>query len=157
MGNFIKTALVFMGGMTAGGYCVANAVLKSKTVSTALREGIKKKIVEATYDSKSNGQKISYLPMYDTPHKREMPNRCLECCDDLTFETRKDAEKTLAAMAEIIEKYGHVSLADLYEIAGSTGVPYAARKYGWLSVDDGKVIRGRWGYFIKLPKAIEIR
>lgn len=49
MGKFIKTALVFIGGMTAGGYCVVNAALKFSTFTTALKEAITKKTVEVVY------------------------------------------------------------------------------------------------------------
>lgn len=49
MGKFIKNMLVFMGGMTAGGYCVVNAALKSQTFTTALKDAIAKKTVEVVY------------------------------------------------------------------------------------------------------------
>lgn len=162
MGNFIKTALVFMGGMTAGGYCVVNAALKSETFTAALKDAVAKKVSEAICDSvyerrNRSRQKVTYQRIYNTPRGSDRLNRCLEHCDDLVFKTRKDAENALNTLAEIVEKYGYTTLADLYDIAGVDSPSYAANKYGWLSVDDGKVFRDRDGYYIKLPKAIEIK
>lgn len=162
MGKFVKIALVFMGGMTAGGYCVVNAALKSETFTTALKDAVAKKVTEAICDSvydrrKRARQDVTYKSFYDTRYKARRLDCCLENCDDLVFETRKDAEDTLAAMLEIVEKYGCVSLADVYEIAKITSIPYAANKYGWTSLDCGEVIRCRDGYYIKLPRAIELK
>lgn len=158
MSKFIKTALVFMGGMTAGGFCVVNVALKSKTIATALEDAIAKKTIEILYERKNpTRQKVSYYSIYGGSNRRNMANRCLECCEDLVFKTRQDAEMALTAMTGIVEEYGYVSLADLYDIAGVDSPSYAANKYGWTSVINGKVLRGREGYFIKLPKAIEIK
>ena len=38
--------------------------------------------------------------------------------EDIVFDSPSDARKTLSAMREIINDYGHVSVADLYDLAG---------------------------------------
>lgn len=157
MGKFIKTALVFMGGMTAGGYCVVNAALKSPTFTTALKEAIAKKTVEVVYgeETKNSSQRAAY---YNTYHSgRKSPNYYLTHCVDIVFQTRKDAENALATMHDIIKQYGIVSLADVYDIIGKISPSYAAEKYGWRSLDKAKVVRCRDGYFIEIPKAVEIK
>jgi len=157
MGKFIKTALVFIGGMTAGGYCVVNAALKSSTFTTALKEAITKKTVEVVYgeETKNFSQGAAYHSAYHSGHKS--PNCCLTYCDDIVFQTREDAENALATMHDIIKQYGIVSLADVYDIIGKISPSYAANRYGWRSLDKAKVVRCRDGYFIEIPKAVEIK
>lgn len=157
MGKFIKTALVFMGGMTAGGYCVVNAALKSSIFTTALKESIAKKAVEVVYGEESvkSRRGVSYYDAYRNDCKAH--NRCLTHCDDIVFQSREDAENALASMADVVKQYGVVSLADVYDIIGKISPSYAANKYGWRSLDKAKVVRCRAGYFIEVPKAEEIK
>ena len=75
--------------------------------------------------------------------------------DDVVFETRGDAEFTLDQMTDILNKYGMVTVADMYEIARLTP-PYTASNYGWFNIRTAEVIRSRSGYIIKLPKAMPI-
>ena len=153
MGKFIKTMLVFMGGMTAGGYCVVNAALKSQTFTTALKDAIAKKTVEVVYGEEPRAirRRVSYC--YDTCQR----DRNLERCEDIIFQTRQDAEIVLSSMEEVIKQYGVVSLADVYNIAGRGTPSYASYKYGWRSLNNAKVVRCREGYFIEVPKATEIK
>lgn len=153
MGKLINTALVFIGGMTAGGYCVVNAALKSETFTAALKDAITKKTTEVLYVGERSKRKVSY---YDALHSSKGVNRCLEQADDIVFETREDAETVLDAMEDTVKKHGLVTLADVYDIVGKA-TTYVANKYGWKSVDDAEVVRCRDGYYIKLPKAEEIK
>lgn len=157
MGKFIKTMLVFMGGMTAGGYCVVNAALKSQTFTTALKDAIAKKTVEVVYGEEPRAirRRVSYYDAYR--HDRKAPNRCLECCQDIVFQTREDAETALSSMEDVIKQYGVISLADVYDIVGGVAPSYATNKYGWKSLENVKVVRCREGYFIEVPKATEIK
>lgn len=162
MGKFIKIALVFMGGMTAGGYCVMNAALKSEFVTTALKDAVQKKVIDILsgpeFDRQHRTeQKVSYTKIYGTSRKPERINRCLENFDDVSFAFRQDAENVLSSMAEIVNQYGYISLSDAYELAGITSLPYAANKYGWQSVGEGRIFRCRDGYCIRLPEPIEIK
>lgn len=157
MGKFIRTALVFMGGMTAGGYCIVNAALKSQTFTTALKDAIAKKTVEVIYgeEPRSIRRRVSYYDTYR--HDRKAPNYCLEYCQDIVFQTREDAETALSSMEDVIKQYGVISLADVYDIVGRVAPSYAANKYGWKSLENAKVVRCREGYFIEVPKATEIK
>ena len=159
MGKFIRTALVFMGGMTAGGYCVVNAALKSQTFTTALKDAIAKKTVEVVYGEEPRAirRRVSYYDYNTYRHDRKAPNCCSECCQDIVFQTREDAETALSSMEDVIKQYGVVSLADVYDIAGRVTPSYAANKYGWKSLENAKVVRCREGYFIEVPKATEIK
>ena len=101
MGKFIRTALVFMGGMTAGGYCVVNAALKSQTFTTALKDAIAKKTVEVVYGEEPRAirRRVSYYDYNTYRHDRKAPNCCSECCQDIVFQTREDAETALSSMS----------------------------------------------------------
>lgn len=75
--------------------------------------------------------------------------------NDIILDNRGEAEEVLLRMDELIETYGLVSVADLYDLVGVTG-SYTDNKYGWTDIRMGSVIRVRDGYMIKLPKASPI-
>ena len=72
---------------------------------------------------------------------------------ELVYETRADAEKVLNGMSEIIDEYGFVTVADLYDISGLPGAYYTDSKIGWKgSIKESIIKRVRDGYVIDLPK-----
>ena len=73
--------------------------------------------------------------------------------DEITFESRGDAERVLSELDEAIDRYGDISVGDLYNAAGVTTDNYAVNKYGWTNIRSAEVIRARDGYVIKMPKA----
>lgn len=75
--------------------------------------------------------------------------------DNLVFESRADAMEVISRMEEMVDTYGMVSVADMYDMAGVT-CDYTGNKYGWTSVRTAEPIRVRDGYVIKLPKALPI-
>lgn len=162
MGKLIKTTLIFMGGMITGGYCVVNAALKNQrgeTFFTALKNSITEQSTKVLYGQDSDRPKrdISYYDAYWNGRIHKQIHHSVGNCDDIIFKTRKEAEYILDIMADVIRQYGVVSLADVYDIAGIGSPTYACNKYGWYSVDDGKVVRRREGYSITLPKPTEIK
>jgi hypothetical protein len=72
---------------------------------------------------------------------------------EIVYETRADAEKVLNGMSEIIDEYGFVTVADLYDISGLPGAYYTDSKIGWKgSIKEPTVKRVRSGYIIDLPE-----
>ena len=72
---------------------------------------------------------------------------------ELVYETRADAEDVLNGMSEIIDKYGFVTVADLYDISGLPGVYYTDSIIGWKgSIKESTIKKVRDGYVIDLPK-----
>ena len=62
----------------------------------------------------------------------------------------------LDKMREYVDQAGGlVTVADMYEFSG-LAAPYTAVKYGWFNLRTAEVIRGRDGYYLKLPKAMPI-
>ena len=72
--------------------------------------------------------------------------------DDIILETRGEAEEVLARMDELIETYGIVSVADMYDLVGKT-CNYTDNKYGWTNILNAEPIHVRDGYMLKMPKA----
>ena len=58
-------------------------------------------------------------------------------------------------MDELLETYGIVSVADLYELVGIIG-NYTDNKYGWTNLRNAEPIRVNGGYLLKLPKVCPI-
>lgn len=72
---------------------------------------------------------------------------------ELIYETRADAEKVLNGMSEIIDNYGLVTVADLYDISGLPGAYYTDSSIGWKgSIKEATIKKVRDGYVIDLPK-----
>lgn len=75
--------------------------------------------------------------------------------DEIILDSRRDAEDILDRMGEILETYGVVSVADMYDLAGIS-CDFTYNRYGWTSIRNGEVIRVRDGYIIKMPRAMAI-
>lgn len=106
----------------------------------------------------TNTSKVSYSGYYNggqnnhtSSSYRSTSNQNFDY-DNISFQSRGEAEAVLDEMVNVIERYGFVTVADLYDIADLTH-PYTAAKYGWTSLSTAEVTRGREGYIIKLPKA----
>ena len=72
---------------------------------------------------------------------------------ELVYGTRADAEKVINGMSEIIDEYGFVTVADLYDISGLSGAYYTDSIIGWKgSIKESTIKKVRDGYVIDLPK-----
>lgn len=89
---------------------------------------------------------------YDSERRR---SRSALDFDDIIFDTRGEAEAVLDQMIEIIERYGAVTVADMYDMVDLTA-PYTANRYGWTSLRNADPVRTRDGWTIKLPRATPI-
>ena len=106
----------------------------------------------------SGGSKVSYRNFYDDPRDRA-PRTTNSLTsfnyDEISFESRGDAQLALDQLDDLIERYGFATVADLYDIAQLSS-PYTSNKYGWTNVRNGEAVRTRDGYKLKLPKAMPI-
>lgn len=75
--------------------------------------------------------------------------------NNLTFETRGEAEVVLSALVDLVVDYGSASVADLYDLTGLPG-EYTDQKYGWYDLSSATVIRGRGAYELKLPRTVTL-
>lgn len=134
-----------------------------KAISDIVTDGIDMILYGGSGRSKrsSSASKVSYRNYYD--RKYDDRNSISDSrpkngysYDDITLESRAEAEEVLARMDELIELYGVVSVADLYDLVGVTG-NYTDNKYGWTNIRNAEPIRVRDGYMLKLPKALPIQ
>ena len=106
---------------------------------------------------KTIGSNVSYRQFYDSKVEDHRPVSSSRFdYDDLIFESRGEAEAALSKMDEVIDVYGTVSVADLYDMCELTA-PYTSNKYGWSNIQTAEVARLRdGGYVLKLPRALPI-
>lgn len=106
---------------------------------------------------RDGGSRVSYTKYYehdrDREYDRNRSRRSVYDYDDIILDTRREAEDVLNRMDDLIDAYGMVSVADLYDLVGVTG-NYTDNKYGWTNLRNAEVRRTRDGYLIKLPKAL---
>lgn len=76
--------------------------------------------------------------------------------DDITLGSRAEAERVLSCMDEMMDEYGIVRVADLYDLVGHTG-EYTDNHYGWTNIRNAEIVGTRDGYRIKMPRPLPIR
>ena len=108
---------------------------------------------------RDGGSRVSYTKYYERDRDRDYERdrgrsrRSVYDYDDIILDTRREAEDVLNRMDDLIDSYGMVSVADLYDLVGVTG-NYTDNKYGWTNLRNAEVRRCRDGYLLKLPKAL---
>lgn len=135
-----------------------------KLVSDVVTDGIDMILYGETgrtkKSSSSTGQYVSYSSYSSRDRDRTRyssdSNRGRMNLDDIEFERKSDADNVLTQMDEIIDRYGTVSVADLYDLAGLVA-PHTATRYGWTNISSAEPMRTRHGaWVIKFPRAIAI-
>lgn len=110
---------------------------------------------------RNTADRVSYRNYYDTyntprgPREPASSVRTGYSYDDIILHSRGEAEDVLSRMDELIETYGLVRVADLYDLVGITG-NYTDNKYGWTNIRNAEIVRVRDGYMIKMPRAVPI-
>lgn len=113
------------------------------------------------HDRRSSSSKVSYSRYYDDrdrDRRRDDPPRARTRFDfeDIVFDNRGTAERVREEMMNVIEEYGFVTVADMYDMAG-LDQPYTSNKYGWTSIRSAESVRLRdGGYILKLPRPMPI-
>ena len=150
---------------------VAN--VKSYILFDVLVPSIKKAIYDIVVNSldmslfggrggkRSTADKVSYRDYSSSSSRRdERSDRERSASgysyDDITLDTRAEAETVLSRMDELMDEYGIVRVADLYDLVGVTG-EYTDNHYGWTNIRNAEVVRARDGYRIKMPRPLPIR
>lgn len=127
-----------------------------KAISDIVTDGISMLL----YGDTSHGSKrsssvtsyVSYNRYSDRDRRDDRVTRTGYSYDDIVLNTRGEAEEVLDAMDGMLETYGVVSVADMYDLVGIT-CNYTDNKYGWTNLRNAEPVRVRDGYMLKLPKA----
>lgn len=147
------------------------ANVKSYIILDVLIPAMKKAILDIVTDGadmilyggkggkRKSGNKISYRSYYDDK-KDDYRGSGYRTggrfdYDDLIFDSREECETVREQMVDLIDTYGFVTVADMYDMAGIQA-PYTSNKYGWTNIRTAETVRGRDGYMLKLPKAMPI-
>ena len=129
-----------------------------KAISDIVRDGIDMILYGGNGGgSRKSSSNVSYVS-YNKASERPRPSNNTSArfdYDDLIFENRGQVEKVREQMEEVIDHYGFVTVADMYEMANMSA-PFTANKYGWTSIRTAEPVRVRDGYILKLPKAMPI-
>lgn len=72
--------------------------------------------------------------------------------DDISFESRGEAEEVLSHLVDLTIDYGVASVADFYDLSGVES-QFTDNKYGWTNLRDACTDRVRNGYIVRLPQA----
>lgn len=107
---------------------------------------------------RSTADRVSYRNYYDDRRPSRIDRLNVSYgynYDDIILSTRGEAEDVLARMDELMDTYGLVRVADLYDLVGITG-NYTDNKYGWTNIRSAEIMRVRDGYMIKMPRAVPI-
>ena len=132
-----------------------------KAISDIVRDGIDMILYGEASGKRKPGTNSMYVSYNKCSYPREYDRREPQRTrggynpDDIVLETRGEAEEVLARMDELIDMYGQVSVADLYDLVGKT-CEYTDNKYGWTNIRNAEPVRVRDGYLLKMPKALPI-
>ena len=131
-----------------------------KAVSDIVRDGIDMLLYGEPHGDKRRSSSMPYVSYNKAStsrreERRSTPLRAGYNFNDIVLESRGDAEEVLDQMDSMLEAYGIVSVADLYDLVG---LPhnFTDNKYGWTSLRTAEAARSRDGYILKLPRATPI-
>lgn len=147
-------------------YVITDILIPSvkRAISEMVTNGIDMILYGSTggRSKRSSADRVSYRNYYDRrdddryrDRDRDRVRTSAYSFDDIVLYSRGEAEEVLARMDELIDQYGIVSVADLYDLVGVTG-NYTDNKYGWTNIRNAEPIRVRDGYMLRLPKALPI-
>lgn len=72
----------------------------------------------------------------------------------IVYDTRQQAEDIIDGMADIIDQYGQVSIADMYDLSDMSAPPHTYNRYGWRTTRDFYTRHVPDGWVIVTPRAI---
>lgn len=75
---------------------------------------------------------------------------------EVILTNRDDAEAVIDELCRILDTYGEVSVADLYDAVGINAVKFTDQKWGWTNLRSASVLRVREGYLLDLPKTLPL-
>ena len=146
-------------------YIVSDVVIPAikKLIFDTIRDGLEMFLYGGTSSAgKQRGFRSDYISYDKYSDRRDnrfalgaSKTRSGYSYNDVTLDSRGEAEAVLDQLDSLIETYGMVSVADLYDLVGITG-KYTDEKYGWTNLRNAEPVRVRDGYMLKLPKALPL-
>lgn len=135
------------------------AVDLAKAVSDTFVTGISTVVYHGEPPKRQStpASRVSYASYYEQRDRGYSPPPRTTSYDDVSFETRGEAEEVLAAMDDLMQTYQLVRVSDLYEMAGLT-CDYTNNNYGWTDISTARVERSRYDnrFVIRMPRPMPI-
>ena len=155
----ITDAFVSDDADNVGSYIIMDVIIPAvkKLISDVIKDGIDMFLFGEKRRDNRRGSNIVYTN-YSSYSSRD--NRRVDTYrtrdrfdfDELVFDNRGEAELVRDRMEELIDRYGLVTVADMYDMA-DVSAPYTSNKYGWTSIRRSEIRRLRdGGYVIDLPR-----
>lgn len=94
-------------------------------------------------------EKISYRKYSDYIRKHPLVS------DEIIVSTRKEGEKVLDKLGDILRNYGEVSVADFYDLVGMPS-EYTDNKRGWKDLHYAGLKKTRYGYAFAFPNPVDL-
>ena len=108
----------------------------------------------------TNSSYVSYNRFSDRRDDRRYDSRYTPASrysfDDITLETKGEAEDVIERMKELLDVYDMVSVADLYDLVGISR-DFTDNDYGWTNLRNARTVRVRDGYMLDLPKVTSLK
>lgn len=144
--------------------------VKSYLIQNVIVPAVKRTLsdaVEVTLNGESGRKRNRYGNQYissyqsgrisrDEPDFRRNDYRDLYEIEDIVLDSYGDCELVLDEMNGLIEKYGLVSVSDLYDMVGKTGASHTDCKYGWTSLRTARIVPVRNGFALRFPRVIPL-
>jgi len=162
LGEQLKGLFIGDDADSIGSYILHDVLVPAvkDTVTNAIQGGI-----EMLFYGERSGRPMSRQSSYgarvNTPYTnyskghREAPraSRRTKQFEDVLLTSQRDAQDVLNSMVDIVEQYGHATMADLQDLVGMSG-DYTANNYGWYNLSTARIRRVREGYLLDLPKPL---
>lgn len=132
MHNFKKVG-IFVGGTALGVMIGSVGIVRMALNNDTIRIGVAKELAR-----RSAGE----------CKRRDQYN-------ELVFDTETDAAKTLSNTQAILDKYGSVTVADVYDMTDVTTC-YLDCLYGWTDLRKAEIVKSTNGYVLCMPKSRKI-
>ena len=91
----------------------------------------------------------------DTKRIEDHTHRTALDYNNISFESKEDAQIVLSTMDDMLITYGIVRVSEFYDLCGITP-EFIENKWGWTDITTAKVVYDRGKYYIRMPKAMRI-
>ena len=179
--SFGKNLFVFVSGAVVGagalagfaGWKMYKALKKNDVLYTAVRSSVDAGVKAASSEFSEHGAKAIVNMVFGWPKKHnnkvsyeDRHSKCSWGWDSdidrllLRFCSREAAAKVLRSLVDTLDRYGKVTVADLYDKAGVDDTYYSNTHYGWKNLGDAYVFQvpkeypATWA--ISLPDPIKL-
>lgn len=164
----VADAIISEDASNVGSYIVMDVIVPAikDVISNIVKDGIDMLLFGGTSRRgsdrrKTNAEYVSYNRFSDRRDDRRYESRSTVASrynfDDITIESKAEADEVLERMDELLDTYGMVTVADLCDLVGIS-CEYTDNKYGWTSLRNAKVVRLRGNeYMLDLPRVTSLK